>query len=268
MGVLCPGSRCGRMPHRLTAEGSRLCQACRRGLAEDLASLPRLYNECAQRLCESSPRPLGDKVPARPMLGIPLNAAAAEARSAVIAVLSSWSGLVAQERSITGPARAVEALAGFLGLHVDWLAAHEAAAEASHEVARLARTARRGAYPNPPRRVALGACVEPGCAGSLTATVRPQDALLPAEISCDANSSHRWQTYEWMRLGHRMDDGQRAGTRTRWLSVENVARLWRTPAGTVYRLASEHQWRRRKQAGRTYYHEGDVEQTFAARVAH
>ncbi|POX46534.1 hypothetical protein C3488_26230 [Streptomyces sp. Ru72] len=47
-----------------------------------------------------------------------------------------------------------------------------------------------------------------------------------------------------------------------WLSAAEVARLRDVPPGTVYRLASEHRWRRDKRAGRTYYWAQDVEDSF------
>jgi hypothetical protein len=49
------------------------------------------------------------------------------ARTRMLAVLSSWSGLVADERGVPGPGRReVVVLARFLRAHLDWLATHPA----------------------------------------------------------------------------------------------------------------------------------------------
>jgi hypothetical protein len=97
--------------------------------------------------------------------------------------------------------------------------------------------------------------------------VHPHEPLLPAEIRCDVDPRHSWLEHHWMQLRHRMGTAQSiaTATTTRWLSTTDISRLWAIPPGSVYRLASEQQWRRRKQARRTYYHEVDVLRTFAHR---
>ncbi|MGH3720753.1 MAG: hypothetical protein ACRDRI_18290 [Pseudonocardiaceae bacterium] len=244
--------------------GSRLCRACRDELATGLESLPGLYNECGRQL-GGSDRPRGDTTGSGSMPGMPFNAAAADVRTRILSILGSWSGMVAEKRRVTAPERAVGELVTFLGRHVDWIAAHAAAAEATDEVAQLARAARRVAYPDPVRRVAIGGCVEVGCSGELVAFVHPQEPLLPAEIRCDVDPRHSWLEHHWMQLGHRMDTVPSGATATRWFSAADISRLWGIPTGSVYRLASEQQWRRRNQARRTYYHEVDVLQAFGKR---
>ncbi|MET8691165.1 hypothetical protein ACFTT0_10915 [Streptomyces bauhiniae] len=49
------------------------------------------------------------------------------------------------------------------------------------------------------------------------------------------------------------------------LSVTDVVEIWRVPAGTVYRLASQHGWRRYRESGRTLYHPIDVSTTLSER---
>jgi hypothetical protein len=246
--------------------GLRLCRACRDELATGLESLPGLYSECGHRL-GGSDRPRGNATGSGSMPGMPFNVAAADVRARILSVLASWSGMVVQERRVTAPERSVEALVTFLGRHVDWIAAHATATEATDEVAQLARAARRVAYPNPVRRVAIGGCVEVGCGGELVAFVHPQEPLLPAEIRCDADPCHSWLEHHWMQLNHRMGavSSIAAATATRWLSAADISRLWGIPPGSVYRLASEQRWRRRNQAHRTYYHEVDVLQAFGQR---
>lgn len=270
-GAVCTGIGCrqrretGRVRRRVVA-WSRLCRACRDELAAGLESLPGLYNECGRRL-GGSDRPRGTAVSSSSMPGMPFNAPAADVRARILGVLGSWSGMVAEERRVTAPERSVGALATFLGRHVDWIAAHTAATEATEEVAQLVRVARRVAYPNPVRRVAIGGCVEVGCGGELVAFVHPQAPLLPAEIRCDVDPCHSWFEHHWIQLSHRMGTvpSIATATTTRWLSAADISRLWSIPPGSVYRLASEQQWRRRNQARRTYYHEVDVLQTFGQR---
>jgi hypothetical protein len=90
------------------------------------------------------------------------------------------------------------------------------------------------------------------------------DAARPAEVVCSADSVHNWPTEEWVRLSSHLS--RPAGTGRRWLSPTEVARLWRVATGSVYRLASEHEWTRQSRGGRVYYSADDVQRTFTARV--
>jgi hypothetical protein len=276
VGALCTGIGCrrrretGQVRRRVVA-GSQLCRACREGFTAGLESLPGLYHECGRRL-GGFDRPRGHAAGSGPMPGMPFNAAAADVRARILSVLGSWSGMVAEERRVTAPERSVGALVTFLGRHVNWIAAHPAAIEATDEVAQLVRAARRVAYPNPIHRVAIGGCVEVGCGGELVAFVHPHEPRLPAEIRCDADPGHSWLEHHWMHLSHRMGMAPSIATATttrspttRWLSAADISLLWGIPPGSVYRLANEQQWRRRNKARRTYYHEGDVLQTFDQR---
>ena len=105
---------------------------------------------------------------------------------------------------MTAPRRAVAQLAEFLIRHVDWLAAHHAAGEVTEEVGGLMRAAGRVIDPVTRRRVPISGCVEPGCSGELTAVVRPQQPQVPAEICCDADTSHRWLGHQWLQLSRRI----------------------------------------------------------------
>lgn len=244
--------------------GLHLCRACLDNLAAGLENLPSLYNDCG-RLLGGSDQPR-DRTSGGPMPGTPFNAAAADVRAEILSILGSWSGMVVHERCVTAPRRTVSALAKFLGKHVNWMAAHVTATEATEEVAELVWSARRVAYPNHVRRVPIGACVEVGCAGELVAFVRPEGPQHPAEISCDTDPCHSWLGHQWIQLSRRMRTAPSITTpTTRWLSAADISRLWSIPAGSVYRLASEQRWRRRNQARRTYYHEADVLHAFSER---
>lgn len=231
-----------------------MCQACEQGLARDLTRLPGLYDECGRRLTGSHAHSTSDRTSGGPLPGMPFNTAAADVRKAILAMLSSWSSLVADERGLAPPARRVADLSRFLLRHVPWLITHAAAAEATHEIAALAGRARKVAEPAPRRRVRIGACVERDCRGEL-ASVRP------GEIACSSDAAHRWGAEEWTRLSRRLSS---AGSEL-WLGAADISRLWRVPTGSVYRMASERGWRRRSQAGHTYYDGSDVERTLGER---
>lgn len=262
--AFCVGVGCTGGPVRpLAAAGSRLCESCREALAGALAALPGLYHECGRVLSGGSERQR-ERISRGPKQGMPFNADAAEVRSAILGVLGSWSGLVADEQGLPAPRRSVVDLARFLRTYLDWLAAHCAAAEMSEEVLALVRSARRVAYPAEVRRMPIGSCVAPGCDGQLSAIVRPSEAP-PAEITCDAVPAHTWPEHQWAQLRARMGTSGRhaaAPPALCWLECSHIARLWRVSPGSVYRLASEHRWRRRRRGGRTYYHQGDVQESF------
>lgn len=262
-GALCSGVGCsqrseiGQFRRHAVAE-SRLCRVCRDDLAAGLECLPGLYSECG-RLLGGSDRPRCHRsTGATP--GIPFNTAAADVRATIVRALRSWSEMVVEERyPDSAPPRSVGALAEFLGRHVGWMARHAAVTEITAEVAQLARSARRVAYPNRVRRVTIGNCVEAGCSGDLVAFVYPNESWPPAEIRCDADPCHSWLEQHWMQLSRRMRTAPAiAMTTARWLGAADISRIWGIPTGSVYRLASEQRWRRRSAARRTYYHEADV----------
>jgi hypothetical protein len=215
-GTLCPGAGCRRrseagQPRRLVTGRAGLCPVCRNDLAVGLSSLPGLHEECGRLLGGAAvgSGELRDRTSGGPLPGLPFNTAAADARTAILAVLGSWSSMVVEERRVGAPPRTVPALAAFLARHMDWVTAR-AAAELSGEIAELVRTARRVVSPDPLRRMVLGPCVEPGCPGRLTALVRPGQPHR-SEVRCDAGPGHRWADHEWLRLRRRMA-GEGAGT--------------------------------------------------------
>ncbi len=286
---LCGGAGCADREPRPALGRSRLCHICAQRLAADLERLPGLYGSCEAVLenSRSGAMTAGGRGTGGPAPGIRLNIRAAEVRASILSVLGSWGGLVAHERRVAPPSRTVTALAGFLRLHVTWLAAHDTAADASGELNGLVHAARRIVEPEPVRRLEIGTCAEPDCSGSLVARVHTGGGAALSDIVCTATPAHRWPAAEWTRLGRRLGAESRPeGTGTgpaeaagpaepvghpggarrasEWLSPAEVAHLRGVPSGTVYRLASEQRWRREKRAGRTYYWAQDVERTFHA----
>ncbi|MCZ0973022.1 hypothetical protein O1L55_19810 [Streptomyces albulus] len=180
--------------------------------------------------------------------------------------LASWSGLVAQERGVAAPARTVPALARWLVEHLEWLAAHPAAGEFSAELHRWVRAARRVTSSGAVRRVPLGTCVEPGCGGTLVARTGAR-----RRGGGDPVRRRRRAPVGGVRVGAvagRMTPPGTGGTRrTHWVSPQDVSRIWRVSLGSVYRLASENAWGRRRVGGRSHYDEADVRRTLSARMA-
>lgn len=124
------------------------------------------------------------------------------------------------------------------------------------------------AYPDHGRRLRVGACMETGCAGELFAWISGQEATAPPTIQCDAEPGHCWAGHQWTQLRRAMGQAARtpAVDTECWLTAADISRLWNAPTGTVYRLASQQQWRRRSRAGRTYYAEADVRGSFSRRA--
>jgi hypothetical protein len=251
----CEGDTCG---WRLAEAGRQLCCPCLDALTDRLGALPALYRSCGSAL-EGEATGLREKTSGGPLPGRALNTAAVEVRAEILTVLASWSGLVVQERRASTPDRDVELLAGFLLTHTEWLAVHPAADELTAEIARVERAARRVAHGERVRSMAVGPCVVPACGGELTAAVRPDHGT---RVQCGTDPDHSWDGPQLTGLRREMEPS----APERWLTAADISRLWRTPSGTVYRLASEQGWGRITRAGRTYYAESDVHACFTRRA--
>ncbi|MFB6889269.1 hypothetical protein ACFCX4_08145 [Kitasatospora sp. NPDC056327] len=250
--------------------GARLCPLCRRRLVDGLTRLPRLYHDCALLLVGAD-RPR-DRVSGGALPGMPFNTAVAEVRSLILGMLRAWSGLVVGQRFCAAPRGTAAGTAEFLLRHAGWLAAHEAAGELSREVALAERRARRVIDPDRRSRVRVGACREADCAGTLTAEVPADRPRRAVEVACDADPAHRWSAQEWMWSGQAAPTGRPAQSgaqsgqaAVQWLGVQDVALLWGIAAGSVYRYASQHGWRRRTDGGRVSYCAADVRRSLGAR---
>ncbi|MFF6994332.1 hypothetical protein ACFY93_05150 [Streptomyces sp. NPDC008313] len=190
--------------------------------------------------------------------GMPFNTAAAEVRSSIMSVLASWAGLITEERSVGAPQRHVVGLARFLHENIPWLRAHPAAHDLIDELSTLTRLARRASDSRSVRVIPVGPCVREGCDGKLRAVVKvvPGAQPKPSEIRCSADRAHWWASSEWAALASRMRT-LRDHRRT-WYSVADIEVLWKIPSGSIYRLANQYRWRRRKVSGRVFYHAEDL----------
>lgn len=121
--------------------GLRLCVDCRSELELGLVALPESFELCTFAL---EVRPPGgfERVGGGRPHGIALRGSVVHVRSEVLAVLASWCGFVVAERGVLRPDEfGIRALVAFLGVHVQWLAAHPAAGDLVAELTELNRAA-------------------------------------------------------------------------------------------------------------------------------
>ncbi|MEU6813683.1 hypothetical protein [Streptomyces sp. NPDC046860] len=174
-----------------------LCARCFDALQTTLSRLPRLYAEAEQALSPAGAPSLLRVSGTSRTEALPVRSQAVEARSALMAVLSSWSALVADERRVGAPDREVREMVAFLRRHLEWLARHPALHELLGELEESVALAGRCVQPGQSRQVSVGACREPECAGNLVAHMRSGGAAAASEIRCDSDPAHRWAPHEW-----------------------------------------------------------------------
>jgi hypothetical protein len=207
---LCRAASCRTARNESTREGPSiagpgrsLCTACRDRLISNLENLPALYSDCNRAASQQVVHVIR-KVSRKSATADSMSPAAAEIRTAILTILASWAGLVADERRVQPPARDTPALAGFLCRHIEWLTHHPAAGDIADEIQDLVRVARSIAYPNGVRRVHVGCCPAGDCDGDLIALIRPRDDLLPSEIVCTVASGHAWPVTWWRKLARQI----------------------------------------------------------------
>jgi hypothetical protein len=218
MGSVCGSQNCrkeragGRRVY-LAERGSQLCSFCYARVRDDMVELPKLCDELESSLIRF-PFAFEERIRGGALKGLCLDEESVDARSDIISMLATWSGMVAGERKLSKPiSRDVPGLAAFLIRHLDWLLAHPMAPYFADEVATIAATARRVSRPSPVPHRPLGYCVEEGCDASLYAAATAADARSPVQVSCEAG--HIWQAREWLVLASRISgqgnaDAQRA----------------------------------------------------------
>jgi hypothetical protein len=184
-----------------------LCSCCVDTLAGHLARLPALYQRSEASLHRRTKREV-ERVRGGAFGGITLDEAVVSSRATMVSVLTAWCVLVVQERPVSvAPRRLVVELAGFLTVHLDWLAAHPAAGDAAAEIQELAEQAQAAIQPNRLTELKLGPCVRPGCVSSVRITVGARDGVSPDRVSCD--SGHVLRPHEWLLFDHRLEQARR-----------------------------------------------------------
>lgn len=119
---------------REAMDGSRLCEGCARNIARDAHALVELYAD----LIEPRSGGLAQRVSGTVEPRIPYDDAFGDLRDDIRRVLASWAALIVDEAGVSSPGVGVESLAYMIGAHWLWLAAHEAARDASDELYDLA----------------------------------------------------------------------------------------------------------------------------------
>jgi hypothetical protein len=197
--------------------------------------MPTLYDDLSLRLTAASGA--AEMVSGSRNPGLTLNEPVAASRAALRHVLASWAGTVCQERGINPPPTGeIHAVAPFLATHTDWLA-HQGPDEdplarlAYDEITDLRSRAFGLAYPSGRKRFAAAPCTRSSCPGTLFATIVATDSLLPSSLDCDT-CDLALTADQWLRLGRTM--------RTAF----DIAAVLRVPVHTVWRWASEDEWRR------------------------
>lgn len=198
----CQDADCAGCEPRLALDGLRLCRRDTESIATDARVAARLRAEL-ERVLAGSGQP-GEKTSGTADRGMKLNDRAIEARTLIRHRLVSWSLMIAEERGFTLPADEDEALAEFIARSAEWLAAHQCAGEAADELRELVTIAHPIAYPTGTRVFEVAPCPSEGCSGTLRAVLRRTDSLLPSELACDEDETHRVPASEWLTLGRKL----------------------------------------------------------------
>jgi len=171
-------------------------------LRRDLAEVPGLYQRCESLLVRFPPA-FTQRVAGGGTTGLVLDERVTEARRDLVAVLASWSGLVADERSVTRPRRDAAELAAFLAVHLDWLLAHPAGPCFAEELLAAAAAAREVSRSGPGAGIELGRCVEDGCDSTMIAT-RDTSSGTSSELEVRCAAGHAWRSRQWLRLARQI----------------------------------------------------------------
>jgi hypothetical protein len=196
----------------------------------DLAEAPELYQRCESLLVRFPPA-FTQRVAGGGSTGLVLDERVTSARSDILAVLASWSGLVADERGVGRPRRDTADLAAFLAVHLDWLLTHPAGPCFASELGAAAAAAREVSRSGSGPGIELGPCVEedcdhmmvaarsgssagrpgpsgrPGSSGSSGSSGRPgssgSSGSSGLEVRCAAG--HAWAPRQWLRLSRQLE---------------------------------------------------------------
>ena len=172
----------------------------------DLAEAAELYQRCESLLVRFPPAFTQRVAGGGSTGGLVLDEQVTEARRNLVAVLASWSGLVADERGVRQPGRDAGELAAFLAVHLDWLLEHPAGSCFAAELCAAAATAREVSRCGSGPGIELGPCVAEGCDQMMVATRVSSSSLSPSlslEVRCGAG--HAWAPRQWLRLARELE---------------------------------------------------------------
>lgn len=245
---------------RIAADGRNLCEICTRRLAEDATTSGMLYFDLELVLTTTGRG--GAAVSGTREHGLELNERAKDCRTLIRHRLVSWCLLIAEERGWSLPQDTIPSLAAYIVTSSVWLSAHPAANDAADEFHDLAHGQPwRTAHPSGVRSYPVAAC--PECKGTIVATLRDTDHLLPSALVCDLTEEHVWTADQWRALGRALHPQGLAG---RYVTAHETAATWRLPLGTVWWLASRDQWPRISEKRPVLYLAAAVDATMANRL--
>ncbi|WP_217549262.1 OvmZ protein [Streptomyces sp. GbtcB6] len=183
----------------------RICARCVDRIDGGLRALVDLYRESEQELVPGGPV-LRERVSgSRATVGIVLDERALTLRARAVEVMALWARLVVDERAGVRPGsaeRGVAALVRFLRRQLPWLAGHPAGADFDEEVAELLGEFHGLLGPGPARRLELGPCTRPECAGTLFGVLPADDGdRVPSHVSCDGG--HAVPPRQWLLVAGR-----------------------------------------------------------------
>ncbi len=188
---------------RSSLDGLLVCAGCFAGLEQAVAEMPAHFDALARAL---APRAgTGPQVTGTRERALPIDPTVADHRTDLAAKLVSWALLVSEEREIGAPRSSeVSVVAPWLLVHLRWASAQPWIDDYATELRSIRSRSLSLLYPSGRRRVEVGACIEDGCDGVLTATIAPADDLLPSEITCSHDAEHAWEASRWVALGRRI----------------------------------------------------------------
>jgi hypothetical protein len=194
-----------------TDRGLAVCRAHARATQSAVMQLPGLHGDLTYRLITTGASLTG--MPHAPSKdpGISLDHRVVQCRSDIANVLSTWARHVVEERQVHPPTDRIYAISLFLGGHVTWLLSQAYGPAFCLDMVGPWETAKRLIHPNASRAFNVASCPEEGCTGTLVALLRPQDSLLPAQVTCDCSPAdedgtllHSWTADKWLTLGRKI----------------------------------------------------------------
>ncbi len=258
------GTRTPRPEPTKAAAGAQLCTGHIRRLEQDLAEAPALYDRLEAALQPGGSN--GPRITGTSTKPLPINPAAAEARTRLRDILTEWTRLVAEERDMHPPTTpTVPRLAGFLLTHHRWIAEQPWVDELILEIREYQQGARWVLNPGQTRRIEIGLCGErPNevmgelCPGVLIATIRAgqEDAMTVTCPEC----GQVFEPHQWRALQRRL-----RGDAKSWLSMSQLGGLLRVEYGTLRYWASQDGWRRIDDGQRKRYDLADAQASFERR---
>jgi hypothetical protein len=196
----CRDPECAGCLPRRAADGLVICWPHRDHIEQDARRTAEVYDEL-EIVLGPSPSSGAIQLGGQSVeTGLRLNPRAVASRTAIIAVLSSWSSLIVAERGHRAPEPTVRGMAEFVAINATWLAAYPAAGDCVDELRELAHGEPwRVAHPSDSRVTEISPCPMWGCDGTLRAIIR-RSSRRPSEIVCSVEPDHKWLAHEWIKL--------------------------------------------------------------------